>query len=293
MRQEAQYQAIKQLHEEKAYPLVQLCAFFEVWRSAYYKWQNRKPSQRELENQLLLSRIIEIYKSVNGIYGYRRITLTLNRHSDTRYNVKRIRRLMRKIGLHSVIRRKRKNYVRVTPQVTAENLLARQFQADAINQKWLTDVTELAYGNSQKSYLSAIFDMRDRSIVSFCLGHSNNVPLVLETLDRALAANPGAKPLFHSDRGIQYTSGVFKRKLDDAGLVQSMSRIGRCIDNGPMEGFWGTLKAEMYHLNRFYDYDNLRSAVENYIHFYNFERYQKNLNGLTPLEFRSQAMSTE
>ena len=128
--------------------------------------------------------------------------------------------------------------------------------------------------------------------MSFCLGHSNNVPLVLETLNRALAANPDAKPLFHSDRGIQYTSGVFKRKLDDAGLTQSMSRIGRCIDNGPMEGFWGTLKAEMFHLNRFNDYDSLQNAVESYIQFYNFERYQKNLNGLTPFEFRSQAMLT-
>jgi len=88
---------------------------------------------------------------------------------------------------------------------------------------------------------------------------------------------------------VDYTSRFFKRKLDEAGCTQSMSRVSRCIDNGPMEGFWGTLKSEMYYLQKFETYQELFDAVKEYIHFYNHERYQKKLNGLAPMEFRNQA----
>ena len=116
------------------------------------------------------------------------------------------------MGLKSVIRRKRPGYVKSTPQITAENVLNRDFTANGINDKWLTDVTELKY-NSQKAYLSAILDLKDRRIVSYVIGHSNNNQLVFETFDQAILGNPGAKPLFHSDRGFQYTNRVFHAKL--------------------------------------------------------------------------------
>jgi len=103
----------------------------------------------------------------------------------------------------------------------------------------LTDVTEFKILNGQKAYLSAIFDLADKSIVSYVVGHSNNNPLVFDTFDLAVAANPDANPLFHSDRGFQYTHKNFKAKLDSINAIQSMSRVGRCIDNGPMEGFLG------------------------------------------------------
>ena len=99
----------------------------------------------------------------------------------------------------------------------------------------------------RKLYLSAILDLCDRRIVSFVLRDANDSALVHETLDRALAANPDAHPLFHSDRGFQYTTRVFHDKLAAAGMTQSMSRVGKCIDNGPMEGFWGILKRERYY----------------------------------------------
>jgi len=197
---------------------------------------------------------------------------------------------MRVANLQAVIRRRRKNYIPSTPQITAENVLNRNFEAKHVNEKWLTDVTEFKYGIGQKAFLSAILDLRDRSIVSYVLGHSNNNTLVFNTFDLALKYNPEASPLFHSDRGFQYTSRIFREKLDRAGCTQSMSRVSRCIDNGPMEGFWGTLKSEMYYLKKFYTYDELELSIDEYIHFYNHERYQAKLNGLAPIEFRNQAV---
>src|SRR5690606_35079609 len=137
-----------------------------------------------------------------------------------------------------VIRRKKKRYLPSTAQHVAENVLNREFLADKPNQKWVTDVTEFKYGVESKAYLSAIRDLHDGSIVSYVLGRSNNNALVFETLDQALRAEPNAKPILHSDRGFQYTSKQFKIKLDKAGITQSMSRVGRCIDNSPMESFW-------------------------------------------------------
>ena len=194
---------------------------------------------------------------------------------------------MKAIGLKSIIRRKRPHYVKSTPEVTAENILHRNFTAEKLNEKWLTDVTEFKYGDGCKLYLSAILDLKDKSIVAYAVGNSNNNKLVFDTFDAAVLKYPNAAPLFHSDRGFQYTSKVFKAKLEKQGMTQSMSRVGRCIDNGPMEAFWGTLKAEMYYLHRFPDSESLKVAIDRYIAFYNGSRYQEKLGGLAPLEFRA------
>jgi transposase InsO family protein len=197
---------------------------------------------------------------------------------------------MKSVNMKSVIRKKKKNYIPSTPQITAENVLNREFQADKPNQKWLTDVTEFKLTNGKKAYLSAILDLGDRSIVSYVLGHSNNNQLAFETFDLAVAANPDAKPLFHSDRGFQYTNRVFKNKLDSINAIQSMSRVSRCIDNGPMEGFWGIIKSEMYYLHKFHTYEELKQAIDKYMDFYNMRRLQRNLKGLTPMEYRNQTL---
>ena len=96
---------------------------------------------------------------------------------------------------------------------------------------------------------------------------------------------PDAKPIFHSDRGFQYKNKVFHRKIIDVGMIQSMSRVGRCLDNSPMEGWWGILKSEMYYLKKFTSREMLVETIENYILFYNTRRYQKSLNCLTPCEY--------
>jgi putative transposase len=231
----------------------------------------------------------KLFNKVGGIFGYRRLQLYMCRRFNQPLNYKRIYRLMKISGLMAVIRRKRKNYVRSTPQHVTENILNRKFTAEKPNEKWLTDVTELKYGKSKKAYLSAILDLYDGSIISYVIGHSNNNTLVFDTLDQALLISPGAKPLLHSDRGFQYTSHGFKRKIKAAEITQSMSRVGRCIDNGPMESFWGTLKCEKYYLNNYETFEVLSCAIKEYIYFYNYERLQKRLNGLSPIEYRTMA----
>lgn len=277
---------MQETHDESGCSISELCVFAGISRSSYYKWLNRKESKTEQFNRQLLPLIKEAYEEKSGILGYRQMTIKLNRENDFHVNQKRIYRLMRILGLKSICRRKRKNYTKSTPQVAAENVLNREFRAENFGEKWLTDVTEMKYGVSSKAYLSAILDLGDKSIVSFVIGHSNNNALVFETFDLAHEQYPDAKPIFHSDRGYQYTSKSFKKKLDDAGITQSMSRVSRCIDNGPMEAFWGMLKSEMYYLKTFHTYEELKQAVTEYIDYYNGSRYQKRLDCMTPFEYR-------
>ena len=120
--------------------------------------------------------------------------------------------------------------------------------------------------------------------MSYALSERNDNPLVFKPFDRAVKANPDAHPLFHSDRGFQYTSRAFHQKLVQAGMTQSMSRVAHCIDNGPMEGVWGILKRERYYGRRFTSKQELMQMIENYIRYYNTRRVQRNLGVLTPME---------
>lgn len=233
--------------------------------------------------------MLTIYEEQEGICGYRMMQLHVNRRMGKQYNGKRIYRLMRLLGLRSVTRKKKKTHVKSTPQKVAENLLNREFSADKKNQKWLTDVTEFQTDRG-KVYLSAILDLFDNSIVSYVVGRNNNNALVFETLRLAMKQNPQAQPMIHSDRGPQYTSYGFSRLLQLKGMTHSMSRVGQCLDNAPMEGFWGKLKSEKYHLKKKYaTYHELARDIRDYIKFYNHIRLQRKLNGLSPMEYRAQA----
>ena len=276
------------MNEAEHYPIHKLCAAVHVARSAYYKWLKRTPSSSQKVNEQLVEWIKQHYEERNGILGYRQMTVVINREHDVHFNKKRIYRLMQILHLKSVTRIKRNTYIPSTPQITAENVLGRDFHANKPNEKWLTDVTEFKYyvgTNVRKLYLSAILDLYDRRIVAFKIGDSNNNHLVFSTFDEAVEHNPDAHPIFHSDRGFQYTNKAFHQKLVDAGMIQSMSRVGRCIDNGPMEGWWGILKSEMYYLRKFTDKANLIAAIEEYINYYNNDRYQVKLRCMTPMEY--------
>ncbi len=288
-RQENLYLAIQALREEASISIQLLCEVAGIPRSSYYKWLNRKPGSREQENEQLTHVMMSIYEKVERIFGYRQLTLHMRRQTGKTINHKRVHRLMKVKGIQSVIRRKKKRYAHSTPQQVTENVLNRKFHADAPNEKWVTDVTEFKYGNGQKAYLSAILDLHDKTIVSYVFGRSNNNPLVFQTLKLALQAAPGSKPMLHSDRGFQYTSLDFKGILDKNNMTQSMSRVGRCIDNGPMESFWGTLKCEKYYLHMYPTFEKLERDIDAYIRFYNYERLQAKLDGLSPMEFRTKA----
>ncbi|MEK8129457.1 IS3 family transposase [Paenibacillus filicis] len=172
------YLAIQSVQQAESLSIQLLCKVAGIPRSSYYKWLHHKPSQRQLENQELTAVMMALHEKVEGIFGYRQLTLHLRRKTEKQMNYKRVYRLMKIQGIQSVIHRKKKKYEYATPQHVAENVLNRQFQAETPNEKWLTDVTELKYGNGQKAYLSAILDLHDKSIISYVLGHSNNNPLV-------------------------------------------------------------------------------------------------------------------
>lgn len=280
------------LNTQHGYSIQKLCRALNLNRSSYYKWKKRKQSDSELLNLQITEYVKEYYEESNGVLGYRQMSIVINKEKKDelphRINVKRVRRIMQILGLKSVIRRKHPNYIKSTPEITAENILNRDFKSTVPFEKWLTDVTEFKYyvgSEVKKLYLSAILDLYDRRIIAYKLGDSNNNELVFTTFDEAVSLYPDARPIFHSDRGFQYTNKIFHQKLVDAGMIQSMSRVGRCLDNAPMEGWWGILKSEMYYLKKFTSREALVSAIEDYIHFYNTRRYQKRLNCMAPYEY--------
>lgn len=261
-------------------------------RSAYYRWLSGKVGRRVQENERIAD-LMEKIHTESPDKGYRRIRDDLEKYHSTKINDKRALRICRSRDIKSTIKYANHGCTRnaPNPQYIAENILNREFHADRPNEKWLTDVTEFKWYEGikvHKVYLSAILDLYDRRIVSYVIRNSNDNPLVFDTVDAAIAANPGAHPLFHSDRGFQYTNRAFHAKLEAAGMVQSMSRVAHCIDNGPMEGFWGILKRERYYGKRFTDRGSLVRMIEEYIAYYNGRRLQRNLGVLTPMEKHEQ-----
>ena len=274
--------------KESGYPVDAACTILHIARSAYYKWNSGKLSPRQIKNEQIAEKLEQLHAE-SPDKGYRRLRDDLAVDHHLPVNDKRVLRICRKLGIKSTIKYANNGCTRQAknPQHIAENVLNRNFHADKPNEKWLTDVTEFKWYEGMevhKVYLSAILDLYDRRIVAYEIRDRNDNLLVFDTLDKAVAANPGATPLFHSDRGFQYTNRAFHRKLEDAGMQQSMSRVGKCIDNGPMEGFWGILKRERYYGKRFTDRKSLVNMIENYIEYYNHKRLQRNLGVLTPLQ---------
>ena len=289
VRQEAEYKTVD-FFKDKGYAVTKICEVLNISRSAYYKHKNRVKPKKEKQDELLCSLINEYHSTFDGILGYRRMTMFINKLNHKSFSEGYIHRLMKVFGITSRIRRKKVNRKRTKPEYTKENILSRDFTAKTPNEKWLTDVTEFSIpGDSRKLYLSLIMDLYDNSIIEFKLSFKNNNHLVFSMFDKAIQKYPDAKPIFHSDRGFQYTGNIFKGKIEEAGMTQSMSRVGKCIDNGPMEGFFGTLKAEMFYGKKFRTLEELRGKIVEYIIFYNEKRFQKRLRCMAPLEYRNHA----
>ena len=266
VRQSHIYLAIKECKEEYGYPVELSCRILGVSRAAYYRWLSGKKCAREQENEEI-AELVEQIHTENPDKGYRRIKDDLTHDHNLNVNDKRVLRICRSLDIKSTIKYKNNGCTRqaANPLHIADNLLNRQFRASKPNEKWLTDVTEFKWYEDSvvhKLYLSAILALYDRRIVAFVIRDRNDNPLVFDTLDAAIAANPNAHPLFHSDRGFQYTNRVFYNKLQAAKMTQSMSRVGKCIDNEPMEGFWGILKRERYYGRRFASCEELVSMID-------------------------------
>ncbi|QQQ86171.1 IS3 family transposase [Peptacetobacter hiranonis] len=282
------YTAIKEVHEKHRYPISSLCKISNVSKSGYFKWLKHQKTYNDIRNEKIAN-IIEKIHSDYPDKGYRRIRDDLYRYYNINVNDKRILRICRVLQIKSTIKYKNNGCTiqNQHPTYTTENILNRNFKADAPDEKWLTDVSEFHYyvnGEKHRLYLSAILDLYDRRIVAYTIGDSNNTELVYNMFDFAVKNNPKAHPIFHSDRGYQYTNRTFHSKLVAAGMTQSMSRIARCIDNGPMEGFWGIIKRERYYGKKFNSRRELVDMIENYINYYNNSRLQRKLGVLTPFE---------
>lgn len=274
---------------EKGYSVLLLCSYLKVSRSAYYRWLCNPISERERDNNEIASKIESIHEEHPDM-GYRRIRDELAVHHDIDVSDNRILRICRKKHIQSTIKWRPKSCTRNAdnPYHVAENILNRDFHADKPNEKWLTDVSEFKYivnDEAHKIYLSAILDLYDRRIVSYKLSDHNDNPLVMNTFDEAVCLEPDAHPLFHSDRGFQYTSAQFHSRLQEHQMQQSMSRVAHCIDNGPMEGFWGMLKRERYYGRKFTSKESLEMMINDYISYYNYQRIQRGLKCMSPMEY--------
>lgn len=293
------YDLIKELHQERGWSIGWMCRVLEISRAAYYKWLNRGTTVQDEENALLLEEIRRISDETNNLFGYRKMTMVLNRlrkeNGKTPINRKRISRLMSVHQIYSSFRpTSRKRYPEVTPEEKMENVLGRKFMAKKPNQKWCTDVTEMKLENGTKIYISTILDLYDRYPVGWHISTRNDTELVNRTLEKALENNDPDGVLFHSDRGFQYTRKAFQTYLKNNGLIPSMSRVSHCIDNGPMEGFQGIIKdlcRILYPKAR--TKEEVVEALNKTYRFYIEEYPQQRFRGLTSGEVRSQALEAD
>lgn len=268
------------------YPLALLLRAAGLARSTFYYQGKALLTDKHAD---LKDRIRSIYHKHQGRYGYRRITAALGRTGE-RVNHKKVQRLMQLMGLKSLIRVKKYRSYRGDEGLASPNLLKREFKAQAPNQKWATDVTEFNV-KGQKLFLSPVMDLYNGEILAYQTNRRPEFNMVSRMLEQAFGRlNQGDKPILHSDQGWQYRQPTYRHMLAEKNIEQSMSRKGNCLDNAAMESFFGTLKSEFFYLESFESVEQLASGLENYIAYYNQERISLRLNGLSPVQFRTQAL---
>jgi len=256
--------------------------------SGYYAACRRIPSRRVLENQAILLQIRAIHRESRQTYGSPRIHAELRAQGRV-CNLKRIARLMR---LNKIKARHKRQYHPTTRRdlrlPVAPNRLDQKFQAQAPNETWLTDVTAIP---SQEGwlYLAAVLDLYSRRILGWAMTNLNDTDLVTAALQMALGrCGPEAGTLHHSDRGSPYASAVYQTLLSQHGFTVSMSGAGNCYDNAPMESFFGTLKAECVHWQRYRTRDEARQDIVRYIEsWYNSRRRHSALGYISPSDFEN------
>jgi putative transposase len=204
-------------------------------------------------------------------------------------NHKTVQKLMVEMQLKSLVRPKRYKAFQGAVAEAAPNHLQRDFEAAQPNEKWVTDVTEFKV-NNRKLYLSPVMDLYNREIVSYELAEHPLPAMIESMLTKAFdRLDPKERPILHSDQGWQYRMPSFRQRLQRKGLVQSMSRRGNCLDNAAMESFFATLKCELFYVNKFESIETLKSAIHDYIRYYNVDRIKLSLQGLSPVGYRLQA----
>jgi len=268
-----------------------LCEMAGVSRSGYYNWlhSSDKRSNKEEQDRADFALILEAYKYHGYDKGRRGIYMRLL-HMGVRMNQKKISRLMRKYNLFCPIRKAnpyRRMAKALKTDAVSDNLVKREFAEHSAGKILLTDITYLYYNHGCKAYLSVIKDAFTKQVLSYVVSESLEVDFVLETVN-ILIYNHGnnlqTDAILHSDQGCHYTSISFRQLVRDKELRQSMSRRGNCWDNAPQESFFGDMKDEI-HLDKCSTYHELCHEIDNYMDYYNNERYQWKLAKLAPNQY--------
>ena len=278
--------------EKTNYPITILCRAMQVSPSGYYAFMGRGPSARALENEKLLAEIKEIHVQSRGTYGSPRMYRELIARGHV-VSPGRVERLMRANGISA--RRKRRFKVTTDSKhnmAVAANTLDREFAVEVADRKWAGDITYI-WTREGWLYLAVILDLFSRRVVGWAMDHRIDRRLVLGALDMALTVRePTEDLLHHSDRGSQYASEDYRKRLKAAGIACSMSRKGDCWDNAVVESFFGTLKQELVHRTDFDTRAEAKSAIFEYIEvFYNRWRRHSYIGYISPAEFEAAAVT--
>lgn len=274
-----------------------LCKLAGVSLSGYYRWlgaeEKRQEKERSDEKDLYL--IKRHFTKLKGKAGALVIKMHLEQHDHVKMNHKKIRRIMKKYGLVAKVRQANpyKKMAKATQEhKTCPNLLKRQFDQGVPEKVLLTDITYIPYGDGQMAYLSCVKDGASKQILVHHVSKSLEMPLVERTLDKLFERLNGIHPeaILHSDQGMHYTHPSFQKRIQSAGIQQSMSRKGNCWDNASMESFFGHMKDELDDTKSL-EFEELCDLIDDYMHFYNSHRFQWELQKMTPDEYRSHLLA--
>lgn len=278
-------------HDNNLLNISWLCEIAGVSRSGYYRWLNATDIRavKEEQDRKDFELILEAYNFRGYDKGSRGVHMRLL-NQGIRMNRKKIQRLMDKYGLKCPIR-KANPYRRMAKAMKtnsiSENLVNRQFQDYGPRMILLTDITYLFYNHGKKAYLSVIKDACTKQVMAYVSSESLEVDFVLETVNiliRDHGVSLSNKTILHSDQGCHYTSISFRKLLSDSKLRQSMSRRGNCWDNAPQESFFGHMKDEI-HLEKCNSFSDLKCVIDDYMDYYNNDRYQWGLAKLSPNQY--------
>ena len=245
-----------------------MCAVLNITERTYYKYRDKEDP--DYYDYLIIK---EIFDESKGTYGYRRVCEGLLIKYGVMFNHKKVQRIMKKYNIKPQYTRKKKNpsYKRIEANVKP-NLVKRKFNVDKENKIWTTDITYLIF-NGKRAYLSTILDLYDRKIVAYKISRFNDLNIVINTLNEAIAKRKDVKGLIiHSDQGYQYTSFQYKAICESNGIQISMSRKGTPIDDSPMESFHAILKKETLYNNDITNLAEYIALVEDWLEFYNTKR---------------------
>lgn len=271
-----------------------MCDVLEVSRSGFYAWLCRPESARSRETAHLTEVIRAVHAESRGTYGSPRVHAELGTRGES-CGKNRVARIMRSNELRSKRQRRfRKTTASKHALPVADNLLDQDFTAAGPNEVWVADITYIPTGEGWL-YLATEIDLFSRRLVGYSMSASLETSLVVDALEMAVGRrNPARGLVHHSDRGSQYASGEFQKLLDKYGIECSMSGKGNCYDNAPAESFFGTLKNELVHHERFATRAEARTAIFDFIEsFYNRQRLHSSLNYQSPVAYERAASARE